>query len=247
MRPPARSFPAMTDVIVPAPAGPMPAYLASPTGPGKAPGVVVVHEAFGLTPEIRGHADRLAQAGYLALAPDLYSWGPKARCVAATMVAASRGSGRAFDDIEAARRWLGEHEEGTGNVGIVGFCMGGGLALACAPRGGYAAVAPNYGAVPKDAERALEGICPVVASFGSRDRYLRGHPERLRSALEKLGVIHDLKVYEGNTHGFMNPHTGLVSKVTGLLMPVEYDPQAADDAWARILAFFGTHLRGDAT
>jgi carboxymethylenebutenolidase len=210
------------------------------------PAVLVVHEAFGLTPEMRAHADRVAGAGFLALAPDLYAWGTKARCVAATMLAIARGHGRVFDDIEAARSWLAGHEDSTGAVGIVGFCMGGGLALACAPRGGYAAAAPNYGEVPNHAERALEGICPVVASYGSRDRYLRGHARRLRGALEHLGVPHDIKEYEGNTHGFMNPHPGLLPKLTGMLLPLEYDVAAADDAWARIFAFFDEHLRAPA-
>ena len=232
----------MAEVTIASPTGPLPGYLAEPTGSSRAPAVVVVHEAFGLTDEIRAHADRLAAAGYLALAPDLFSWSITPRCLAATMLALSRGSGRAFDDLEAARRWLADHDRGTGVVGIVGFCMGGGLALACAPRGGYGAAAPNYGDVPHDAERKLAGICPVVASFGSRDRYLRGHPERLRSALETLGVPHDVKVYEGSTHGFMNPHPGLLPKLTGMLLPVVYDPAAADDAWTRILAFFGEHL-----
>ena len=232
----------MTEVTIASPAGPLPGYLAEPPGTDRVPGVLVVHEAFGLTDEIRAHADRLAAAGYLALAPDLFSWSVTPRCLAATMLALSRGTGRAFDDLESARRWLADHARSTASVGIVGFCMGGGLALACAPRGGYGAAAPNYGAVPRDAEEELAGICPVVASFGSRDRYLRGHPERLRGALEALGVPHDVKVYEGSTHGFMNPHPGLLAKITGRLLPVEYDPAAAEDAWARILSFFAEHL-----
>jgi carboxymethylenebutenolidase len=204
--------------------------------------VLVVHEAFGLTPEMRGHGDRLAKAGYLALVPDLYAWGFKPRCVAATMLAMTRGSGRALLDLEAARRWLADHDQSTGTVGIIGFCMGGGLVLACAPHGGYGAAAPNYGTVPSDAEHKLAGICPVVASFGGRDMSLRGHPARLRAALEALGVPHDVKEYEGATHGFMNQHSGLLAKISGRLFPLEYNPAAAEDAWARILSFFGQHL-----
>lgn len=233
----------MAEVAIPTAQGTMPGYLARPAGGGPAPGVLVVFEAFGLTAEMQGHADRLAEAGYLALVPDLYFWGPKVRCVMATLVARTRRSGRAFDDIEAARSWLAASDECSGSVGIVGFCMGGGLALACAPKGGYAAAAPNYGEVPSNAERALEGICPVVASFGSRDRYLRGHPDRLRRALEALGVPHDVKEYEGATHGFMNPHPGLLPTVTGTFLPLRYDQAKADDAWARIITFFDTHVR----
>jgi carboxymethylenebutenolidase len=232
----------VTDVGIPTAGGTMPAYLARPASGQRAPGVLVIHEVFGLTPEMKAHAERLAGAGYLAVAPDLYFWGTKVRCLMATLLASSRGSGRAIDDIEQARRWLAGHEGCTGTVGIVGFCMGGGLALVCAPKGGYAAAAPNYGEVPTDAHEALKGICPVVASYASRDRFLRGRADRLADALEALGVPHDVKVYEGSTHGFMNPHPGLLATVTAKLMPLEYDPAAADDAWARIIAFFHTHL-----
>jgi carboxymethylenebutenolidase len=235
---------AMAPITIPTSRGPLPGYLAMPPGDAPAPGVVVIHEAFGLTPEIRAHADRLAAAGYLAFAPDLYAWGPTVRCVAATMLALSRGRGRAFADVEDARAWLAAHERSTGAVGVVGFCMGGGLALACAPRGGYGACAPNYGEVPSDAERALAGICPVVASYGGRDRFLRGHAARLRSALDALGVPHDVKEYPDSTHGFMNPHGGgLIPRLSARLFPLEYDPVAAEDAWGRIVAFFGEHLR----
>jgi carboxymethylenebutenolidase len=206
--------------------------------------VLVLHEAFGLTDQMRGHADHLAGAGYLALAPDLYSWGPTARCVAATMVALTRRQGRVFADIEAGRRFLADHERSNGRVGVIGFCMGGGLALAAAPAGGFAAAAPNYGQVPKDAERTLAGICPVVASFGERDPMLRGHAERLGVALDALGVEHDLKVYPGATHGFMNTRSGTVPRVSEALLRLRYDPAAADDAWERILGFFGRQLAG---
>ena len=234
----------MVDVRVATARGPLPGYLTRPSATERAPGVLVIHEAFGLTAEMRSHADRLMNAGYLALAPDLFSWGLKVRCMAATMVSLSRGSGRVYDDLEEARAWLAGHEACTGLVGVVGFCMGGGLALACAPRGGYAAAATNYGDVPSDAEKALAGICPVVASYAGRDRYLRGHAARLRGALEALGVAHDVKEYPNNTHGFMNPHPGLLPRISGKLLPLVYDPEAAEDAWARIIAFFDEHLRG---
>ena len=233
----------MPQVTVATSRGSLPGYLAEPAGQGPAPGVVVIHEIFGLTAEMRGHAERLAGAGYLALAPDLYSWGPKPRCVAATLLAMSRGHGRALDDLEQARAWLAGHDRSTGAVGVVGFCMGGGLAFVCAPKGGYGAAAANYGDVPSDAEQTLAGICPVVASYGSRDRRLRAHPERLRRALEELGVPHDIKTYQGATHGFMNPHPGLMGKMAGRLMPLEYDPAAADDAWSRIISFFDRYLK----
>jgi carboxymethylenebutenolidase len=157
--------------------------------------VVVLHEAFGLTYDIRVHAAHLAGAGYRALVPDLYSRGGALRCLAATMVCLARGQGQAFDDIESSRQWLVEHERGAGPVGIIGFCMGGGFAIACAPKGGFGAAAPNYGMVPRHARRALAGACPVVASPGGATGCCRDRPGSIEDALEGLGVPHDVKEY----------------------------------------------------
>lgn len=233
----------MADASIETPRGSLRAHVAVPSGSVPVPGVVVLHEMFGLTPEMRAHADRLAGAGYLAAAPDLYSWGNTARCIASTMLAMQRGTGRALEDIEATRAFVAGHERCTGTVGVVGFCMGGGLALVSAPRGGFAAAAPNYGMVPRHAESALEGICPVVASYGADDWMVRGHPERLERALDTLGVPHEVKVYPGATHGFMNRHPGTVGQLSERLLRLRFDPDQAEDAWSRILGFFAEHLR----
>jgi carboxymethylenebutenolidase len=220
----------------------MGAHLAEPLGTARVPGVLVLHEAFGLNDDIRAQAERVARAGYLALAPDLYSRGGAKRCLAATMMALSRGHGRAFEDIDGAQRWLVAHERCAGPVGIIGFCMGGGFALACAPRGWFSAAAPAYGVVPRRAEAALAGACPIVGSYGARDWMLRGHARRLGSALDHLGVPHDVKEYPEASHSFMNHHTGGLAAALDRVSRIAYVPAAADDAWARILAFFDRHL-----
>lgn len=169
------------------------AYLAvPPVGTGPWPAVVVVHEAFGLTDDTRQQADRLAVGGYLALAPDLFTAGGPVRCLRSTFRALGRREGAAFDDLEAARSWLVRRPDCTGTVGIVGFCMGGGFALVAATRGFHAS-APNYGQTPQDLERVLQGACPVVASYGGRDRTLPGAAQRLNGALTSLAVEHDVK------------------------------------------------------
>src|SRR6478672_12636016 len=81
-------------------------YLAVPAGQGPFPGVVMIHEAFGLDDQTRRHADRLAKAGYLTLALDLYSDGGPRRCLVGTMKSMITGEGRVFADIAAARNWL---------------------------------------------------------------------------------------------------------------------------------------------
>jgi carboxymethylenebutenolidase len=218
------------------------AHLARPVvGPGPWPAVVVVHDAFGLTDVAREHADRLAAAGYLALVPDLFTRGGMMRCVRVTFTALMQGSGAAFDDLDAARRWLVSRNDCTGRIGVIGFCMGGGFALMTASRG-YAAAAPNYGRLPQDLS-VLDGACPIVASYGGRDFGLKGAAEQLATALRERGISHDIKEYPAAGHSFMDRFdTGAFTpllKVAGL----GYHYASAEDAWSRILRFFEEHLR----
>ncbi|HTU98201.1 MAG TPA: dienelactone hydrolase family protein [Solirubrobacteraceae bacterium] len=218
------------------------AYLATPRGAGPFPGVVVIMDALGLSDDIRLQADRLATAGYLAFAPDLYS-GRGIRCVVATLRASRSGSGEAFADIEAARHWLAAREDCTGQIGIIGFCMGGAFALLCAPRYDFAAASVNYGEVPGDAVSRLEGCCPVVASYGKRDPSLRGRAGRLEAALTELGVDHDVKEYENAGHSFMNRiNIGAALNPAVRFVGFNYDHASSEDSWRRILEFFDAHL-----
>ena len=232
-----------TEIDYPVPAGSLKAYVASPSGDGPWPGVVVVQDALGLSDDIKQQADRFAEAGYLAIAPDLYSAGGRL-CVLKTLRASRSGEGRAYDDLEAARQWLTERDDCTGKVGIIGFCMGGGFAIMCAPRYDFAASAPCYGEIPKPPEEKLRGACPVVGSYGKRDRTLRGRPQRLEAALTALGIPHDVKEYENAGHSFMNRlHVpGPIKPLLGVT-GFDYVHDASEDAWRRILAFFGEHVR----
>jgi carboxymethylenebutenolidase len=230
----------VADVHIPVAGGTLRAHLAVPTSGDRWPGVVVVHELFGLTDEIRTQADRIAEAGYLALAPDLYSWGATPRCLVATLRTLLTGSGRAVDDINACRGYLVARDDCSGRVGVLGFCLGGGLAmLVCAD--GFDVAAPNYGDVPRQAQRVLAGACPVVASYGGADRRLRGHAARLASTLSALDVEHDVKEYPGVKHGFLFPHTTGVGRLMEPLY-IAYDASAAEDAWGRIFTYLDRYL-----
>jgi carboxymethylenebutenolidase len=222
----------------------LPAYRAVPEGEGPWPGLVLVHEIFGLDDEMKRHADRLAAMGYLVLAPDLLVRGRRVVCLAQTMTALRKGRGRAFDDLEAARAVLLADPLCTGAVGVIGFCLGGGFALVLAGRPGWDAVAANYGALPRDLA-ALDGACPVVASYGGRDLYLRGAASALETALAERGVEHDVREYPAAGHAFLNEEDHspwYLAPMTRLVMHVGPDPAAADDAWRRIGDFLGRHL-----
>jgi carboxymethylenebutenolidase len=233
---------AMPEIRISAPAGPLPCHLAVPaTKP--APGVVVIHDVFGLTKDIRAITDRFAEQGYLALAPGLFRRGFRPGCVVSTMRALSTGRGAAVDDVIAARDHLAADERCTGKVGIVGFCMGGGFCLLLAPRGVFDVAAPNYGVLPGEDLSALTESCPMVGSYGAKDRLLPGAAARLEAVLTEGDVPHDVKEYPNVGHSFMNDWgTPSPLRVVERVAGFHYSEPESEDAWRRILAFFATHL-----
>lgn len=222
----------------------MRAHLAHPASDAPAPGILLFHEIFGLNEDMAEKARRFASMGYVALAPDLYAGrGIRLLCVMRTMRELGRGSGGAFDRIEAARAWLASQPfVDASRLGVCGFCMGGGFAILDAARAPYGAAAVLYGRVPRDAS-ALDRICPVVGGYGGRDRSLKKAPGRLEAALTDRAVDHDVKVYPDAGHGYMSSHGGLFARLNRAgPMKVGFNAAAADDSWDRIEAFFASHL-----
>lgn len=236
------------EIEVPLPdGGTLACELFLPDGPGPHPGVLVLHESFGLNDDIRRIAARFAQEGYAALAPNLFSHGSRIVCLTRVMADVARGSvDREIADILAARGALAARAEiDAERIAVAGFCLGGGFALIAATKPGFKAAAVNYGDVPKQREK-LDGVCPVVGSFGARDRMFGANmAERLDAHLTALGVAHDVCTYDGAGHSFFSRHEGWQGWLAHFPTPMRVGPdeQAAADGWRRMLAFFDQHVR----
>ena len=212
----------------------MHAYFASASTGDLVPGVVVVHEIFGLNRNIRDIAERFAATGYAALAVDLFSTANRVMCMARIfhgMLIRPLTNG-VVGDLRAALDHLATLPGvDAGKLGVIGFCMGGtyALQLACVAEN-LRAASVFYGQNPRPLE-ALVRACPVVGSYPERD-FTASAARQLEPILEQNQVPHDIKIYSGARHSFFND-TGAA-----------HHAEAAEDAWRRTLAFFNTHLQG---
>ena len=212
-------------------------YLAAPaTGTKGAPGVLVIHEWWGLNDNVKAMARRLAGEGYVALAVDLYLGQVAADPQQAReLMMASQGQEEKLDDsLRQAYRYL-KDELGVGRVGSIGWCFGGGWSLRAAlilPEPLDATVI-YYGRLVTDEAQLAPLKTPILGLFGSEDR---GIPvaavEEFEATLKRLGKPAEIHVYPGADHAFANPSGQ------------RYNAAAAEDAWGKTLAFFAAHLKG---
>lgn len=223
-------------VTIDARPAPFEALVARPSLPGPRPSVLLVHDLTGAESDIERNLRIVAGAGYLAMAPLLFTTGPhRLRCIVSTMRSLATGRGQAFSVIESARVALTADDQSTGEVAIAGFCMGGGFALLEGDER-YVATAPFYGSLTT--YRAVSAdTCPVVASFGSRDPVIPFGEHRLRRVLDKNGTPSDLKTYAGVGHSFANRIDSVPDAVLRIV-GFGYDEPATADAWSRVFAFF---------
>ncbi len=207
-------------------------YLAWPDGAGPHPGLIVIHEAFGLNENIQDIARRLAAEGYAALAVDLFAGRNRAVCMFrffAGMILNSLQHG-AIQDLKAALSFLADQPHiDAARLGAIGFCMGGSFAIAWACTDNrLKAIAPYYAMNPRPFE-AVARLCPAVGSYPEAD-FTANAGRKLDSALDGYNVPHDVKIYPGAHHSFCNDTNR------------NYDAAASQDSWQRVLAFFEQHI-----
>lgn len=212
-------------------------YLARPAS-GVGPGVLVLQEWWGLVPQIKGVCDRLAGEGFTALAPDLFhgELAGHTEMDKASKLMMQLPADRAARDMSAAVGFLCGHEAVRGDaVGVVGFCMGGGLALRIAAIEGprIAAAVPYYGA-PFDNPPDWSGLsAPVLGHYAENDAFFGPGPvKELEAALQSMGKDVTLQVYPGTGHAFANEENALGT----------YDEAAAREAWEQTLRFLHDKL-----
>jgi len=210
-------------------------YLVTPTTSGKHPAIIVIHEWWGLNDWIREQARKFGELGYVTLAVDLYRGKNTGDPAEAHELSRGLPQDRGVADLKAAFSYLASRADvEPGKIGIVGWCMGGGYSILLAqnePK--IAACVVNYGALPTDPENIAKIQAPVLGNFGADDRGIP--PQAVNAfvaAMKGDGKTVDAKIYDGAGHAFENPNNK-----TG------YRPEAAKDAWSRMVAFFKANLQ----
>ncbi len=208
-------------------------YLARPEGAGPFPGVVVIHEIFGLNKNIKDITVRFANEGYAALGVDLFAGRNRAVCMARFMSGMLLNSLHhgAIKDLKASLDYFAAQPfVDPQRVGAIGFCLGGGFAIAWACTDSrLKVIAPFYGSIPRPLEAARR-LCPVVGSYPDPD-FTTPQARKLDEFLDGCNIPHDIKIYPGARHSFFNDTN-----------PATYNPEASADAWNRTLAFFKEKL-----
>jgi len=213
-------------------------YLALPAS-GSGPGLLVIQEWWGLVPQIKHTADRLAGEGFVALAPDLYrgDYAEHTEMDKANELMQSLPPDRAARDMAGAIDFLLGHDAVSGGkVGVIGFCMGGMLTLMIAALQGdkVGAAAPFYGAPIGDMAPDWSGLtAKVQGHFAEKDDFFSPGPvQELEQQLKGMGKDVDFTIYPGTGHAFANEEDPLGN----------YDADAAKTAWDRAIGFLKTNL-----
>lgn len=209
-------------------------YLAkSETAEGAQPGLIVIHEWWGLNDNIRMMTDKLASEGYTALAVDLYNGKVAESPDSAGTYARSVDEEAAVDNLTQAYTFLTE-QQGADKVGTIGWCFGGGWSLqsALAHPEKIDATVIYYGRLVTEAGQLERLKMPILGIFGAEDDGIP--PEQVNafeSALNEAGVSNSIHIYDGAGHAFANPSG------------TRYQQEAAEDAWQKTVNFLAENLK----
>lgn len=201
---------------------------------GTGPGVIVIQEWWGLVDHIKDVCNRFANEGYVALAPDLYHGESTKSPDEAGKLMMALNIDKAEKDLRAAIQYLLNHEATSGaRVGVIGFCMGGALALYAASKNAQVgACAVFYGIHPNVKPDLPSLQAPVLGIYAERDQFVPPESVReLERQLKELGKSVEIHIYPDTDHAFFNDQR-----------PDVYNPKAAEDAWRRVTQFFAKHL-----
>jgi carboxymethylenebutenolidase len=213
--------------------GTMRGYLVQPSGTGKFPAVLVIHENRGLNPYVEDVARRAAIAGFVALAPDGLSpvGGYPGNDDEGRTLQAGLDQAKLRQDMVNSAQYLRTHELSTGKLGATGFCWGGGMVnnLAVALGADLGAGVPFYGAAPAVAD-VPKIKAPLMIQYAATDERINAMWPEYEAALKAAKVPYQMHMYEGTQHGFHNNSTP------------RYEEKAANLAWERTIAFFKQHL-----
>ena len=212
-----------------------PGYLVRPEGDGPFPGVVVIQEWWGLNDQIKRVTDRLAEQGFVALSPDLYRGQVAEEPNDAQKLAMEMDRDQALKDIQGAVNYLlAQPFVIPRQAGVMGFCMGGGLASMMSFQGqNVGAVVVFYGGRGEWTDEAVEAMsAPLLGLYGEADQSIPlSMIENNRAKLQAHGKPHEIVIYPGAPHAFFNDER------------LSYRPEAAEDAWKRTVGWFHQYLR----
>ncbi|MBI4442203.1 MAG: dienelactone hydrolase family protein [Acidobacteria bacterium] len=210
-------------------------YEARPAGAGSYPGVLVIHEWWGVNEHIQDIARRLAGEGFVALVPDLYGGKLTSNPIQAAAFMEALDREAAVRILLGALRFLQEKEPiYAEHIGVIGFCMGGSytLLLACRAPSLKVAVA-FYGDHPDPLDQLANIRCPVLFIAAGRDQWISpAKVDKLKKAFEQYKVHAEVRVYPDAGHAFFND-----------TRPEVYNPAAAQDAWTRALGLLSRTLK----
>ena len=207
-------------------------YLARPEGEGIHPAVIVIQEWWGLNTHIEDVVRRFAREGFIALAPDLYHGEVVSEPDEAQKLVMELDMAEAVNEIRQAIAFLQGHPfVGSEQVGVVGFCLGGGLALQTALVEEAVGAAVAFYGRPLSPAQAREVKAPVLGIYGEADRGIPVAQVRIMGdALTEVGIENEIHIYPGAGHAFFNDTR------------TSYDHEASADDWQRTLTWFRERL-----